>query len=291
MPGTMPSRPTELPFDTLVIVGIGLIGGSIALAAKQRRLARCVIGIGRDPSRLAAARDAGVLDQFRSDLTDLEGPALVVVCTPVDRIAEYVGQAAVLRDGILITDAGSVKECICRQFRDMRLPPGSGLFVGAHPLAGSEKTGWENGRADLFVDRLCVLTPEEHTPPEAVELVDRFWQSLGMRTMRMSPSEHDRAVAATSHVPHLAAAAVASLLDESNESLAATGFRDVTRVAGGDPELWTAIVKGNRTAVISALDRLMEHLTEYRNALDSANFEAITHLLASAKEQRDRLQF
>lgn len=156
-------------------------------------------------------------------------------------------------------------------------------------MAGSEKTGWENGRADLFVDRLCVLTPEEPTPSAAVDAVDQFWQALGMRTERMSPTDHDRAVAATSHVPHLAAAAVVSLIDDSNARLASTGFRDVTRIAAGDPELWLAILCGNREAVVVEIDRLIQQLTTYRHALAADEADTIVQMLNEARQRRDSL--
>jgi cyclohexadieny/prephenate dehydrogenase len=284
----MSARSGQPVFDALVIIGVGLIGGSIAAAVKQRGIARTVIGLGRNRDRLDAAIDAGVLDKSACDFDAIDAADLVVVCTPVDRIAADVRSAAALGRGTLITDAGSVKGCIIDELRGA-LPEGVS-FVGAHPMAGSEKTGWENGRADLFVDRLCVLTPDEQMPAEAVATVEHFWEALGMRTERMSPADHDRCVAATSHVPHVASAAVVSLIDDSNVRLTSTGFRDVTRIAAGDPSLWLAILRGNKDAVTMEIDRLIQQLTAYRDALAADEAATIFRMLDEARQRRDSLE-
>ena len=279
----------SFPLDSLAIVGVGLIGGSIAAAVKLRRVAKTVIGVGRSRDRLEAAREAGIIDRVATSVDEIESASLVVVCTPVDRIVEDVRRAATLGDGTLITDAGSVKSCIVDELEGT-LPDGV-TFVGSHPMAGSEKTGWENGKADLFVDRLCVITPDDESPVEEVEQVERFWEAIGMRTLRMSAAEHDRAVAATSHVPHVAAAAIISLINDSNAALAATGFRDTTRIAAGDPDLWVAILKGNKAAVSTEINHLMEHLASYRSALDADDFEAILRMMSESKSRRDSMDF
>lgn len=280
----MPSRTPKPPFDTVAVAGVGLIGGSIAAALKLRGLANSVIGIGRSRERLEAARVAGLLDGVATEFDEVESAELVVVCTPVDRIVEDVRRAAALGPGTLITDAGSVKACLCDELHGT-LPDGV-TFVGSHPLAGSEKSGWENGTADLFVDRLCVITPDDDSKGTTVDRVEEFWQALGMRTQRMSAADHDRAVAATSHVPHVVAAALMSLINDSNAPLASTGFRDVTRIAAGDPHLWTAILKGNSAAVCDELDRLISELSRYRDSLKNVDFEAIGKLLTDAQRRR-----
>src|SRR5690606_30361760 len=284
----MSAPPGHPRFDAIAVVGVGLIGGSIAAAVRQRGLARRVIGVGRNLQRLEAARQAGILDEVAGDFGQLQSADLVVVCTPVDRIAEVVREAAQLGPQTLITDAGSVKACIIDALAGT-LPAGVN-FVGAHPMAGSEKTGWEHARADLFVDRLCVLTPGEAAPEDAVAATEQFWQSLGMRTQRMSPADHDRAVAASSHVPHVAAAALVSLIDESNAALVSTGFGDVTRIAAGDPGLWLAILQGNRAAVLAELDRLIDQLTAYRQALEADEAQTLLQMLEAARERRIGLE-
>ena len=274
-------------YDSVVIVGVGLIGGSIAAALRLRGLARSVVGIGRSLDRLQAARDAGIIDRTATDFDQIDKADLVVVCTPVDRIVEDVLRAASLGPGTLITDAGSVKACLVDELRGTL--PDNVAFVGAHPMAGSEKTGWEHGRADLFVNRLCILTPDENTPGDALKAVDQFWQALGMRTVRMSAAEHDRGVAATSHVPHIAAAALISLINDANAALASTGFRDTTRIAAGDPVLWRAILTGNRAAVTTQINSLIETLTAYRQALAGEDDVTLVQLLDQAKQRRDAL--
>lgn len=283
----MTTHPRFPSFDSVAIIGVGLIGGSIAAALKLRGIADQVVGVGRSRERLTAAHEAGIIDRIAIDIDEVGGAELVVVCTPVDRIAADVLRFAALGAGTVITDAGSVKSCILDDLRgDL---PEDVSFVGSHPMAGSEKTGWEHGRADLFVDRLCVLTPEEDSLPSAVDSIEQFWQSIGMRTVRMSAAEHDRAVAASSHMPHIAAAALVSLINDSNAALASTGFGDATRIAAGDPALWVAILQGNQSAVSTEIDRLIAQLTRYRQALDTDDLATIQQMLTEAKQRRDSL--
>jgi cyclohexadieny/prephenate dehydrogenase len=275
--------------NTLTIVGVGLIGGSVGLAARARGVARRVVGVGRSAESLAAARKAGCVDDGTSDLTAAVRDAdLVLVCTPVDRVVEHVrAAAAACKPGAILTDAGSTKDSIVRSL-DGTLPD-TVQFVGGHPLAGSEKRGPEHARADLFVDRVVILTPNSRTDERALEQVSEFWRALGARVLQLSPQDHDDALAITSHLPHLAAAAVANTLPPHLHSLTASGFRDTTRVASGDADLWAAIFAQNRGAVLHALGRLEERLAEYRNAIEHEDMTALRRLLAEAKAVRDSL--
>lgn len=275
--------------ETLTIVGVGLIGGSIGLAAKRHRLARRILGAGRQSPTLERARTLGAIDEVATDyLAAVQASDVVVFCTPVDRIAEQVLAAgAVGRPGTLLTDAGSTKAAIVEAVEG-RLPAGV-TFVGSHPLAGSEKRGPEHARADLFDGRLVIITPTATTPTAAVERTQAFWEALGARVRLMSPAEHDAALAVTSHLPHLVASALAGVLPDSLSELTATGFRDTTRVASGDPELWTGIFEQNRRAVLDSLTLLTERLGAFRQALDSRNHEALHDLLAQGKRARDAL--
>ncbi|MBI1312272.1 prephenate dehydrogenase/arogenate dehydrogenase family protein, partial [bacterium] len=180
---------------TLAIVGVGLLGGSVALAAKQRGLCRHVLGIGRNAERLQAAVDAGVIDSFATNIADVEPEwDLVVVGTPVDRIvADVRAIAECSRPGTLITDVGSVKGSICRELAS-GLPDGV-QFVGSHPLAGSEQRGFEVATPDLFDGRVCVVTPHVASNAAVVERTIAFWESLGSRVVRMAPDAHDVALA------------------------------------------------------------------------------------------------
>jgi prephenate dehydrogenase len=278
-----------MKIHTLTIVGVGLIGGSIGLAARKRGLAERILGAGRRQATLDQARALGAIDQgFVDAPAAIHQANLAVFCTPVERIPEQILEAAPgCPPGTLLTDAGSTKAVIVRCLEG-RLPPGV-AFVGSHPLAGSEKRGPEFADANLFLGRLVVLTPTVHTNAEALERTAAFWQALGARVRVMDPEEHDRALALTSHLPHLVAAALASILPPHLLDLAATGFRDTTRVAAGDPSLWTGIFAQNRTAVLDALDHLGERLRRFREALESGDAAALDALLTQAKKVRDAL--
>jgi prephenate dehydrogenase len=278
-----------MKIQTLTIVGVGLIGGSVGLAARRRGLAAHVVGAGRQQASLDRARAVGAIDEAVLDLAAAVRRADVAVfCTPVDRIAEQVLAAAPgCNPGTLLTDAGSTKAAIVARL-DGRLPDGV-AFVGSHPLAGSEKRGPEHADADLFHGRLTVVTPGPHTDPAAVERAAAFWQALGSRVRLMPPEEHDRAVALTSHLPHLLASALAGILPAELHELTATGFRDTTRVAGGDPALWAAIFCHNRGAVLQALGRLTARLDEFRAALEAGDRPTLDTLLNQAKKVRDAL--
>ena len=272
-------------FDQITIVGVGLIGGSVGLAAKARGVARRVVGFGRRP--LTEALRRGAIDDFTSDLADaMRGAQLVVVCTPVDHIADVILRAAThCKPGTVFTDGGSTKAAIVSAVEG-KLPPGI-EYVPAHPIAGSEKNGVENARADLFENRLTILTPLEGC--DAVERVSAFWQALGSRVIAMSPDDHDRALASTSHLPHAVASAVAGITPVEWLPFAAGGFRDVTRIAGGDPHLWTAIFQANRDAVIAALEQFTSRLDEFRRLLESGDGAGLGQWLAEAKQVRDAL--
>jgi cyclohexadieny/prephenate dehydrogenase len=277
-----------MKLSTLTVVGVGLIGGSVGLAARRRGVAGRVLGVSRPAESLGRAWSVGAIDEGFVDAAPAVAEAdLVVVCTPVDHVAaEVLAAAPHGRPTTLFTDVGSTKAVIVRAV-DGRLPRGA--FVGSHPLAGSEKRGLEHADADLFQDRVAVVTPTPSTDPAAVQRVAEFWQALGANVVLMSPEEHDRAVALTSHLPHLVAAALAGILPPDQHHLAATGFRDTTRVAAGDPSVWTGIFRQNRSAVLAALDRLGERLLLFRRALEADDSGTLDHLLGQAKKVRDAL--
>jgi prephenate dehydrogenase len=274
---------------TLALVGVGLIGGSIGLAARRRGVAGRVVGVDREPAVLDRAREAGILDEGTVELRRAAASAdLIVVCTPVDLVAGQVIEAAgACRPGTLLTDVGSTKAAIVEAVRG-RLPPGV-AFVGSHPLAGSEKAGPEHARANLLDNRLVVLTPAPDTDEGALAGVRSFWQALGARVRLMEPGEHDRALALTSHLPHLLASALAGVLPPDLYELTATGFCDTTRLAAGRPALWTAIFAANAAAVLDALDAFEGQLARFRRALAAGDAAALNALLQLGKSVRDRL--
>ena len=282
-------------YDIVAIVGVGLIGGSIGLAMRERGLAREVIGIGRRTSTLEAAERLGAIDRGTTDVAKgVSNARLVAVCTPVNAIAETVARVATAcPQESLIIDAGSTKEdvvaIIDAALSTRRHGP---RFVGSHPLAGDHRGGPEHSRADLFDGRTVVITPTDETRPAAALEATGFWQSLGAKVVTMAPAEHDAALAMTSHLPHLVAAALAAATAHDVLPLAASGWRDTTRVAGGDAELWRPIFATNRQHVLAALDRYNSVLAALRDALEQGDDEHLVQILERAKQvkaKRDAL--
>jgi prephenate dehydrogenase len=276
-------------WNRVAIIGVGLIGGSLGLDLLRRRLARHVVGIGRRVANLEIAQARGLVTS-----TSMSIPAgvaecdLVIVCTPVGDVAGRLLEAAASTPaGCLLTDAGSTKGTIVAEL-DARLPSAV-RFVGSHPLAGSEKAGPQAAVADLFVGRTVVITPTSRTRPADEAAVRELWQSLDARVVSMTPDEHDRVVAATSHLPHLAAAALAAATPAEGAELIARGWLDTTRIAGGDVELWTQIFAANRTHVLTALEQYGKVLDSFRQAIIAGDDAKLRDLLNEAKRARDAL--
>lgn len=280
-----------MPFEQVTVVGVGLIGGSVGLASRARGLASRVVGVGRDPKTLSRAVELGAIDSFSTDLAaGVRDADLVVICTPVDRIAGMILAAAkYVRPGVVFTDAGSTKANIVTGVGH-GLPRGI-HYVPAHPIAGSDKAGVEHARADLFQDRVTILTGMiGGLDPTAERLVEEFWAALGSRVVKMTlPSDHDLALAATSHLPHAVAAGIAQVVPADWLAFAGTGFRDVTRIAAGDPGLWAAIFQANRDPVLSALRVFNQHMVEFQRLLEAGDGAGLVRWLAEAKQVRDAL--
>lgn len=277
-----------MQWDTVAILGVGLMGGSIGLALRRRRLAREVVGIGRRTATLRVARAMGAITRGTLDVARGVCHAdVVVVCTPVGQIVADVQRvAAACRPDALVTDVGSTKASIVRGVAALKLPI---RFVGSHPLAGSERNGPHAARADLLVGRVVAITPTAETQPQACRLVRRFWRSLGARVVEMSPEEHDACVAAISHLPHLTAAALAGSTPPAAMPLAAQGWKDTTRVASGDVRLWQEILIDNRQNVLERLDAYLSRLQDFRRALADADSLALEQLLCEGKRRRDAM--
>jgi len=278
-----------MQFEQITVVGVGLIGGSVGLAARGRKLAARVVGVGRDPRALARAVELGAIDEYSTDLArGVAGAQLVVVCTPVDRIADVILNAApAAPSGALFTDGGSTKRAIVDRVAG-RLPHGV-EYVPAHPLAGAEKNGVEAARADLYENRVTILTPTAAVGAAAVERVAAFWRALGSRLVTMTPEAHDAALAVTSHLPHAVASAVAGATPTELLGLSAGGFRDVTRIAAGDPTLWTAIFESNREPVLAALAAFSARIDEFRRLLAAGDGAGLARWLSEGKQVRDAL--
>jgi prephenate dehydrogenase len=271
---------------SVAIVGVGLIGGSVGLALRERGLAERVIGVGRDATRLAVAERTGALDSWTTDLARCAAEAdVVVVCTPVTQIArDAVRTAECGPEHLLVTDAGSTKRAIVEAVE--RHPRGRAMFVGAHPIAGSERKGVAFARGDLFEGRVCVLTPTERTARDRIDRACAFWSGLGCRVVEMEPKAHDEALAFTSHLPHAVAAALAATVPAEYIHLGAGAYRDGTRVANADAALWAPIFRENRAAVQNALALFHEELAAFEAALESDDPAALRDWWAKAQSRR-----
>ena len=275
---------------TVAIIGVGLVGGSIGIALRERGVARKVIGIGRSQASLRTARRVGAVDATTVDMVKGVAEAdLVIVCTPVGRVVEDVRTAAKFsREGTLFTDAGSTKQTIVARLEAEPLPNNC-RFLGAHPMAGREKTGAVNADANLFEGRVVVITPTPQTQATDFDKVSKLWTELGSVVVRMSPEEHDKAVAETSHLPHAAAVALSASLPEELYRMTGTGFRDTTRLASGSPELWRDIFRENRNNILTAMTGFARKFSELAEAIRDGNDAKIMDILTDAKKKRDAL--
>jgi len=275
--------------EKITVVGVGLLGGSIGLAAKAADERIHVVGVGRRMSSLDRALAAGAIDEATLDTAEgVAGADVVVLASPMAAYAGHLQAAAGgLRRGVLVTDVGSTKRLVV-SLGEQVLGRG-GPFVGSHPMAGGERRGPDFARADLFVGATCIVTPTRHTPPAVARRAERFWRMLGGVTIRMSPSAHDRAVARVSHLPHLLASLMVRIQNKPDLSLAGTGWLDTTRVASGSPAMWREIILTNRRAVLSAIDAADEDLMRLRDLVEAGDGNAIERYLAAAKKRRDDL--
>ena len=274
------------PFSRLAVLGLGMLGGSVAAASRERGLADCVVGAARRIEPLEWARTAGIVDEIGSVEEAVRGADLVVLATPVSAMAATLELAApALAAGAIVTDVGSVKAHLVDTL-PTRLPAGV-HFVGSHPMAGSDETGVEHARSDLFVGACCVVTPGPGSDPEIVDCVSRFWEALGARVEVRDPVAHDAEVAWISHLPHLLAFAYGRALDRAPDSagaLAGSGFRDFVRIARSDSELWSDILRLNREALVRPLEAFGGALTALSEALDRGDRDELEKIFASAAE-------
>ena len=276
-------------FNQVTIVGLGLIGGSLGLALRRRRVARRVYGVARRAATVAQARRIGAVDRGFVELAPAVADAdLVVLATPPSTVVPLARQVAeATTRALIVTDAASTKAGIVRGWE--RALPARIAAVGSHPMAGSDRSGLGAASADLFDRMLCVLTPTRGTPARAVRAVGALWRAVGMRTASLTPERHDAVVAMVSHVPHLAAASLVSAASPEELKVAATGFADTTRVALGDPALWQDICVNNREAVLDALGRFERALVHVRQAIAYRDAEELEKTLAASQRKRRAL--
>ena len=270
----------------VTIFGVGLLGGSIGLAVRRAFPQVTVVGVGRRQVSLDTALRVGAIHTGNLSADGVEQSDLIILATPVGVFESFLRDIKPrLKPGCLVTDVGSTKAEVV-VMAEAILGAG-GPFVGSHPMAGKEVTGPEHAEADLLDGALCLVTPTESTPEELTARAEWFWQSLSMRTARMSPSSHDQAVAQISHLPHLLSVLLMEQPDDSSLPLASSGFADMTRLAGGDISMWKDIVATNASPIVESLRGLASRVEELADQIESQNTSDIVQLLESAKSRRE----
>lgn len=280
-------------FQVVSIIGIGLIGGSLGMALKQRGLAKKVIGVARTEKTLSTALQQGAADEVTSNSLEAVAEAdLVFLSTPVLQIPALLRSIAPkLPRNCIVSDTGSSKQMIVEAASSL----GSLRFVGGHPMAGSENKGVEHARPDLFEGAVYFLTQTEKTDPEALTALSDLAEELGAKPLILSPERHDRIVAATSHLPHVLAAALVKLAQRAKEADPlvlqgmATGFKDATRIASGDPEMWSDIFISNRERILEALKEWEGITGELEKILEAGDRSGLISWLSEAKAFREEV--
>lgn len=283
-------------WNKVTLMGVGLLGGSLGLALRQRRLADRVTGYVRRAASIEECRAAGVVDDATMDLAEaVRGADLLVFCTPIAQMRSLAEKSLPFtQSGVIATDVGSVKGPVVRDLEPLFAQVG-GAFVGSHPMAGSEKTGPAAARVDLFRNAVCVVTPTPATPEASAKAIEQMWASVGARLLRLPADLHDELVARSSHLPHLLAAQLARwvldpALPREQSWLCATGFRDTTRIASGSPEMWRDIVVANRRHLRRSLDELIGGLETLRQLVEQGDGQALEAVLREARDRREAWQ-
>jgi prephenate dehydrogenase len=277
---------------SIAVLGVGLMGGSFALAMRRAGLTASVVGYDRDPGALQRAAELGIIDRAADSVSDaVRGSELVMVAVPVRAIGRVLHDVSLsLDEDAVVTDAGSTKAEVVRTARD-ELRERFARFVPGHPIAGRETSGVDAANVDLFRGARVVLTPTAETSPPALALVKGAWESMGARVSLAGAEEHDRVFAAVSHLPHLLSFALVNEIasrDNSAELLdfAAGGFRDFTRIAASSPEMWRDIVLQNRDALLAELDRYGARLAVFRELIEKGEAAGLERLMAEARATR-----
>ncbi|HVV39917.1 MAG TPA: prephenate/arogenate dehydrogenase family protein [Nitrobacter sp.] len=269
-------------FQRVALIGFGLIGGSIARAARAQGLAGEIVTTARSAATRARVSELGIVDRVvDTNAEAVAGADLVILCIPVGACGPVAAEiASSLAPGVIISDVGSVKGAVVRDMAP-HLPPGV-HFVPAHPVAGTENSGPDSGFAELFINRWCILTPPEGTNPIAVDKLRAFWAAIGARVEIMTPDHHDLVLAITSHLPHLIAYTIVGTADELGQvtsseviKFSAGGFRDFTRIAASDPTMWRDVFLANKDAVLEMLGTFNEDLSKLTRAIRRGDGEAL----------------
>jgi len=281
-------------FNKITIVGMGLIGGSIGAACRQKGLAKKVVGVVRRTSAVDEVLQRGAADEVLLDIREAVVSAeLVVMATPVESIPGLAREARpALSRRCVVTDVGSVKESIVSRME--RLLRSRCRYVGAHPMAGSEKSGIAIASPTLFEGATCIITPTKNSSPAALRKVRRFWEALGCDVVYLNPRQHDLSVALVSHLPHVAASCLVNVLARSSRDplstarLAGKGFKDTTRIAASSPSLWAGICIENRDAILRVLEKFGQEISEFTSLLRNEDRPGLQDFFQRAKQLKDR---
>lgn len=281
-------------FQRACIIGVGLIGGSLARGAKQHGLIGHISGFGRRESHLRQAYELGVVDTFSTSIEDAVAECdLIVLATPLCSMPLILEQLKTLvSEDVVITDVGSAKRSVIQAVKNAygKLPEN---FVAGHPIAGTEKSGVEASFAELYQNRCVILTPDNSTNPDAVQKIQTLWEGVGAEVVMMTAAHHDEVLAATSHVPHVLAFTLVDTLAKMQEHseifrFAAGGFRDFTRIASSDPEMWRDISIENSDAILTVLRRFQQSMDELCSAIEQQDGDQIETIYRRAKLARDQ---
>ena len=283
--------------EQLTIFGVGLIGGSLALALKQAGAVKKIMGCSRSTEHLQKAVDLCAIDEFTTDPKEAVAQAdMILLAVPMGAMESILSQIAHhLPENAVVTDAGSSKASVVEAAKQVfgEVPK---FFVPAHPIAGREKSGVEAALATLYVDHKVILTPLENTSANAIRRVTQMWEAAGAQVQTLGVEQHDLVLAATSHLPHVLAYSLVNTLSQTEYvdeifQFAAGGFRDFSRIASSDPIMWRDICLENRNAILDALKSFQDNLSELRQAIDVGNGEMLLNAFAHAKTIRDENVF
>ncbi len=285
-----------MDFGVVSIIGTGLVGGSMGLALKERGLASTVIGVGRRKSSINKALKLKAIDEGTTKTEEaVEQADIIILATSVNLIPGLAKQIIpLMKKSAILTDVGSTKDYIVSQVNKEIKSRQDGLkldFIGAHPLSGSEQRGIESARSDLFEGSVCILTPTSLNSKKSITKLSSMWKALGAKISIMTPSKHDEVVAFVSHLPHFVASSLANVINAKYWEFAASGLRDTTRVASGDPELWLSISKQNKARIIEALRSFSEEIRCTLQDLEQGNNDKVLKTLKKAKIKRDKKQW
>ncbi|MDI6865574.1 prephenate dehydrogenase [Thermodesulfovibrio yellowstonii] len=278
-------------FNTVSILGVGLIGGSLALALKEKKLVNKIIGYGRNEQRLKEALKLGIIDSYTTSLKKASQAELIVLATPAGIFEKIIIEMLnYLKKGTIIIDVGSVKESVVNSFE--KILPAGVFFVGTHPIAGSDKTGFEHAKGDIFKKAKVIITPTENTDKSALEKVSNLWQKIGAVVEFMSADKHDKIYALVSHLPHLISFCMVNTVAEMDKNFikyAGSGFKDTTRIAKSSPEVWRDIFIMNDKNILQCLEIFAKNLKEIKKMLSKKDSEGVKTFIEKAKNLRKEI--